>query len=287
MDNEQEIKKQYLIQMLSSISGYDIGQEEYESILWFEQRGYTIDEAKHEVLNKYRKVLLRDNKIVETIVRFDSAYIRLKVNTNGDIIADESTDKDEKYYEDYINHISTWLCGCDFTIADNDLIDDSQEVVKEIREVYIAHEIIRSLVQEREYREFQLRQYENLVNSPKTKAETLGRNITPYGFLALPKTKNLSETSKIKLIELIANNGVPYAIAMFDYLGFVKHLIANHLKTQSLACKEMSKWLGSDSTGRFVKGNLLTLNEVTKENKGRYTAYKHIESVAIDYEKLK
>lgn len=286
MDNNHKIKKEYLIRMFNCLSGENIGLEEYESIMWYELRGYTTDEAKKEVLNKYRQVLLRDNDIVDSIVQFDDIYSLFQA-IDENVETDETIENGEKYYKEFIEYISSRFCGYDFTVVGNELIDDPKGVINEMREVYIAHTIVKSLVREREYKESQLRQYENLTDTPATKAEKLGRNITPYGFLDLPKTKNRSDESKTKIIELIANNSLPYAVAMLDFLGFIKHLKTNYFEVEGKLFKEISKYLGSDLDGRRVKGNYYTLNDNYKEDKKRYTAYKHREKVVKDYETLK
>lgn len=238
------------------------------------------------MLNKYRQVLLRDDNIVDVIVRFDDIYGLFKaideVENDAEII-----DEDEKYYKEYIDYISGMFCGYDFTVVDNTLTEDPNGIVKQVREVYIANSIVQSLVREREYKESQLRQYENLIDKPETKSEKLGRSVTQYGFLDLPKTKNLSDESKTKLIELIACSSLPYAVAMLDFLGYINHLKTHYFEVEDKLFKELSKHLGSDLDGRSVKGNYYTLKETYREDKKRYTAYKHIKTVAEDYDALK
>ena len=58
----------------------------------------------------------------------------------------------------------------------------------------------------------------------KTKTEILREKLGELGFFDLPKVEKLSEIGKGKLIELIANNLMPYGIAMFDELGFLTSL---------------------------------------------------------------
>lgn len=149
--NEQTIKKQYLIRMLNDISAYDIGQEIYETTFRLEQRGNTPDEAKRRVLEKYKQVLHRDNVIVNTILEFDKAlYDLFQTDINGNIKVDETINEGEAYQKEYIEWISSNLCGLDYTVADNKLIDDPKGFIKEIREVYIAREIVQSLNREKE-----------------------------------------------------------------------------------------------------------------------------------------
>ena len=121
----------------------------------------------------------------------------------------------------------------------------------------------------------------------KTKADLLKEQLSQYGFFELEKVKTLSEQSKVSIIEKIAESGLPYAIAMFDYLQFIPYLEKKHFDSKYKLNREVSKWFDSDKEGRAVKGNISSLLKNTTENKDRYTAYKHKENVIKDYELLK
>ena len=121
----------------------------------------------------------------------------------------------------------------------------------------------------------------------KTKADILKEQLSQYGFFELEKVKTLSEQSKVSIIEKIADSGLPYAIAMFDYLEFIPYLEKKHFDSKYKLNREVSKWFDSDKEGRAVKGNISSLLKNTTENKDRYTAYKHKENVIKDYELLK
>lgn len=121
----------------------------------------------------------------------------------------------------------------------------------------------------------------------KTKADILKEQLSQYGFFELEKVKTLSEQSKVSIIEKIAESGLPYAIAMFDYLQFIRYLEKKHFDSKYKLNREVSKWFDSDKEGRAVKGNISSLLKNTTENKDRYTAYKHKENVIKDYELLK
>lgn len=121
----------------------------------------------------------------------------------------------------------------------------------------------------------------------KTKADILNEQLSQYGFFELEKVKTLSEQSKVSIIEKIAESGLPYAIAMFDYLQFIPYLEKKHFDSKYKLNREVSKWFDSDKEGRAVKGNISSLLKNTTENKDRYTAYKHKENVIKDYELLK
>jgi hypothetical protein len=121
----------------------------------------------------------------------------------------------------------------------------------------------------------------------KPKSELLREYLQKYGFFELEKVKILSEQNQVVLIEKICENKLPYAIAMFDYLNFIDYLSKMHFVVKTKLNKEISKWFESDSEGRTVKGNLSSLQKHSTENKVRYTAYKHKNNVATDYEQLK
>jgi hypothetical protein len=131
---------------------------------------------------------------------------------------------------------------------------------------------------------------ENNNSEPKqqpTKAEILKTELGKYGFFELEKIKALSSEKTIIIIEKIAENGIPYAVAMFDYLGFISYLEINYFRTQYELIRKVSKWFNSDSEGRAIKGNINSLIIHSTENKARYTAFKHKEKVSFDYEQLK
>jgi len=121
----------------------------------------------------------------------------------------------------------------------------------------------------------------------KTKADILKEQLSQYGFFELEKVKTLSEQSKDSIIEKIAESGLPYAIAMFDYLQFIPYLEKKHFDRKYKLNREVSKWFDRDKDGRAVKGNISSLLKNTTENKDRYTAYKYKENVIKDYELLK
>lgn len=121
----------------------------------------------------------------------------------------------------------------------------------------------------------------------ETKAEVLKEHLTQYGFFELEKIKVLSQESRVSIIQKISERGLPYAIAMFDYLQYIQYLEKNHFDSKYKLNKEVSKWFCKDKDGRAVKGNISSLLKNTTENKNRYTAYKHIENVIKDYEQLK
>ena len=137
------------------------------------------------------------------------------------------------------------------------------------------------------YLEFLKKEYQKYLppQQTETKMDKLKAELGKYGFFELPKVKQLSEPNKQNLVELISTNDLPYSIAMFEYLGFLKHLRAEHFTTDYKLFKAVARWFGI--TERAVKGNIYVLNEHSKENRTRYTADQQKQTVQKDYEKLK
>ena len=137
------------------------------------------------------------------------------------------------------------------------------------------------------YLEFLKKEYQKHLppQQTETKTDKLKAELGKYGFFELPKVKQLSEPNKQNLVELISTNDLPYSIAMFEYLGFLKHLRAEHFTTDYKLFKAVARWFGI--TERAVKGNIYVLNEHSKENRTRYTADQQKQTVQKDYEKLK
>lgn len=119
----------------------------------------------------------------------------------------------------------------------------------------------------------------------ETKTDKLKAELGKYGFFELLKVKKLSEPNKQSLVELISTNDLPYSIAMVEYLGFIKHLKAEHFKTDYKLFKAVANWFEVDK--RAVKGNIYVLNEFSKENRTRYTADQQKQIVQKNYEALK
>lgn len=135
---------------------------------------------------------------------------------------------------------------------------------------------------------YRLEMFNELLLPPQqteTKTDKLKAELGKYGFFELPKVKQLSEPNKQSLVELISTNDLPYSIAMFDYLGFLKYLKAEHFPSDFKLFQAVAKWF--DVAERAVKGNIYVLNVHSKENRKRYTADQQKQTVEKDYEKLK
>lgn len=127
--------------------------------------------------------------------------------------------------------------------------------------------------------------YDDETPPNETKTDKLKAELKTYGFFELSMVKQLSEPNKQSLVELISKNGLPYSIAMIEYLGFLKHLKAEHFTTDNKLFKAVADWF--KVAERAVKGNIYVLNINSKENKERYTADQHRQTVQNNYEKLK
>ncbi|MDP1746205.1 MAG: hypothetical protein Q8L90_11540 [Bacteroidota bacterium] len=121
----------------------------------------------------------------------------------------------------------------------------------------------------------------------ETKTDKLKNTLCKFGFLNLPMVKDLTPQQQEQIIVLLSSNKLPYQIAMIDYLGFIKYIEKEHFQAKYKLHKELSKWFDSDKEGRAVKANISCLLENSTENKNRYTAHLHKETVKKDYEQLK
>jgi len=119
-----------------------------------------------------------------------------------------------------------------------------------------------------------------------TKAKKLNSSLAEYDFNNLEKVEKLSDKSKGKIIEEISNKGLPYAVAMLYYLGFFTHLLNNFCKTKESMYKIVSEILCDKDCSRAIKGNLNTLNLISKESRERYTAHQFTETVENYYQQL-
>lgn len=121
----------------------------------------------------------------------------------------------------------------------------------------------------------------------ETKTDKLKTQLGQYGFFELPKIKKLSDSNKIKLVELMSENGLPYSIAMFVFLEFIAYIRENHFKNYGELNVEVAKWFFASKDGRSVKGNISVLSKNSTENSQKYTSHIHREQVQKDYNNLK
>jgi|GEM_PF-4419973 len=119
----------------------------------------------------------------------------------------------------------------------------------------------------------------------QSKTDFLKIEFEKYGFFKLEKVKALSPNNADLLIKKLCESKIPYAIAMMDYLGFIKHLELEFFKSSFQINKLISGWFNSDVDGRTVRGNRSSLTKPPTEK--RYTAHNHKENVEKDYKNLK
>ena len=127
----------------------------------------------------------------------------------------------------------------------------------------------------------------NLDDNTKkgNKAQLLKSNLYENGFFEVTKVKSISHDGQSKLIDLLVLNGIPYKVALFDYIGFFKYLENEKSFTKVTIHKKISAIF--DCTTDTIKGNMLSLNEHSTIDKDRYTAHQHKEKVKRDYISLK
>lgn len=121
--------------------------------------------------------------------------------------------------------------------------------------------------------------------SLKISKEDLIKSLKEYGFFELPLITKFKSVNIPLLMEQLFVNETPYKIAMLDYLGFLKKLRKEHFNTQKELCNYLSICLGTSP--RTISGNIHVLEDYSKENKGRFTAYKFKQEVIKDYQRLK
>ena len=105
------------------------------------------------------------------------------------------------------------------------------------------------------------------------------------GFYELEKVKTLSSHQQNELIKLIVSKNTPYQIAMFNFLGFIKH-IKETCKTEIEKEKKIAHLLRVSNL-RLIKGNINVLRMNSKEDSRRYTSIHFSENVKSDYIQIK
>ena len=115
--------------------------------------------------------------------------------------------------------------------------------------------------------------------------KSLRLELNKYRFLNLPAVVSLTTNSQEKLYGLIDTNNIPYQIALLDHIDFIKHLKNQYVTSNEKLFKEIATLLNTNE--RTVKGNIYVLNEISKEDRKRYTAHLHKEQASRDYQSLK
>jgi hypothetical protein len=184
----------------------------------------------------------------------------------------------QTYIEDKIRELHFYCDGLtqDLKTKQYEFLEDRQQDKNQLTEAERYKHFLESLL---------VCSSKPIPKQNETKTDKLKAELGKYGFFELPTVKQLSEPNKQTIVELISENPMPYGIAMFDYLGFLKHLKTEHFKTDNRLFKEVANWF--EVSERMVKGNIYVLNEFSKENRVRYTADQQKETVQIDYQNLK
>lgn len=120
-----------------------------------------------------------------------------------------------------------------------------------------------------------------------TKTRKLRENLDKHGFSQLNNVQSLSSGKQDELVQLLVKKGLPYQIAMLDFLGFTVYLQEEHCnpQTKKALFKKLSAILDADE--RAIKGNIYVLDEYSKMDRTRYTAHLHKEAVKKDFYLLK
>ncbi len=144
--------------------------------------------------------------------------------------------------------------------------------------LFTISELLTSLFRLEQFREFLNYSEQELLVDP------FRQNLEKLGFFELPMIKSLPADAEQKLLNLLSFSKIPYLMAFFEYVGFLKHLEALY-STKNKIYENIAKSFGLKF--RNVKGNILTLNPYSEENRKIYTAWLHKERVAEDYQRLK
>lgn len=129
--------------------------------------------------------------------------------------------------------------------------------------------------------------WKNRTNTENEKSVTKTVKLTDalkkLGFFGLEKVKELSEHSKLKLVELLCTNPMPYGIAMFDELGFCAYLDneqgANY-KANIILSRLYNEKAKDGTSAKHYRRSLIKPLE-------RYKACEYKETVRNAYQNLK
>jgi|GEM_PF-2919579 len=124
-----------------------------------------------------------------------------------------------------------------------------------------------------------------IINNTLPKSSIFKGIFSSYGFFELEKVNRLTDQQKDNLVMKLSAESVPYVIAMFNYLGFLKHLETHHFQAKDKLHTWLAEWLGV--VKRTVKGNMLVLSDKSKEDRGRYTSHEYKSQVENDYKNIK
>lgn len=124
-----------------------------------------------------------------------------------------------------------------------------------------------------------------ILKPKRTKADDFSEYLENEGFFTLEKVECLTPRGQAELVELISKNKMPYGIAMFDLLGFLKFLDAEkgvqyktHYTINRLYDRD-----SKDEVGTNAKRNRYALSKPNE----RYNSKKYKEIVIKDYQNIR
>jgi hypothetical protein len=80
-------------------------------------------------------------------------------------------------------------------------------------------------------------------------------------------------------------SSVDYCIAMFDYLGYIKHLKPQYFDSVKELNTEIALWLGSNE--RTIQGQISKLKPTSTDKKNEFKSHLEVENVKNDYNRIK
>ena len=116
----------------------------------------------------------------------------------------------------------------------------------------------------------------------ESQMKRLQAHLQSHGFFQLPLVAALKGANhKEALLKLLFENELPYQIALLHFLGFLTHL----QEALHLSKEQVYHFLAEvfQANHRAIKGNILVLGNYSKENRARYTSFRHLETVETDY----
>jgi hypothetical protein len=117
----------------------------------------------------------------------------------------------------------------------------------------------------------------------ETKTQRLKSALAEVGFFELPMVQILSEPNKLKLVELIGFNKMPYGIAMLDYLNFLTYFDkakGTKKKANLIVSRLFNEKAKDDTSAKHYRSSLV-------KPRPRYNASEYKQTVISDYQKLK
>lgn len=118
----------------------------------------------------------------------------------------------------------------------------------------------------------------------KTKANILKNRLIEYGFFDMEIIQSLNINQQDKLIFKLAENKVPYRIAMLNHIGFIEYVRINHCHKEIELYRIIAKIL--ETYDRAVSGNLNVLKQIPSDNLLKFTSHKFVDQVKLDLKKI-